>query len=635
MESGGEPNSSGGEQSLATATHLVVLMHGLHGSDQDFTNFQKLLVEHFAKESVYVHSATSNAATFFQTYDGIDTGGERLAQEIQDIASQMPQLSKFSVIGHSLGGLYSRYAIGILFARGFFVDVEPMNFITMATPHLGIRRPQRGSINFLFNSVTPKLFHRTGQQFTLTDSANELTQTLSMNSFVARSTEHFQAPVRSDMEGTLLICLEGACGDGELFEYYHCVLEDQLLQLFEIENQSGADFSIADQKSVVDIDLTRAEVTLELPHRPQRPKSGSGRVHSIYSSLLSLTRRSSTSSRRGSNASHTSDASRFSDPDIEASSHDPYEILIKYTPNSYDSVTDIGKRRVCVIRIPSEEIDKDWKWLVALSNNSFGLRCQAKSRRKDSSVRDENEAIEAPPLLTCMARGQFLQALLMFKARTLYANVFFDLQVPYSCGSIRAFNPYRMETTKRSTSPVYPHVTLYSIGSAPLVRDTLTAEIKLQLASKHGPVRFFSQDGHRKRLSFSAAGNSLPADFESDMSSHRYTATDETEHSRRASASASSSSASFSADGTRSDPFVDGDLIIDRVHEAFTSSSDTERDSLRGMLLTLQSVGWRRIDVLFDNVLAHERIIAKRANPNKLHESGIDVVYHVMDSFLL
>jgi hypothetical protein len=37
-------------------------------------------------------------------------------------------------------------------------DVQ--NFITMATPHLGIRRPQRGSINFLFNSVTPKLFHR-------------------------------------------------------------------------------------------------------------------------------------------------------------------------------------------------------------------------------------------------------------------------------------------------------------------------------------------------------------------------------------------------------------------------------------------------------------------------------------------
>lgn len=30
----------------------------------------------------------------------------------------------------------------------------------MATPHLGIRRPQRGSVNFLYNSLTKKLFHR-------------------------------------------------------------------------------------------------------------------------------------------------------------------------------------------------------------------------------------------------------------------------------------------------------------------------------------------------------------------------------------------------------------------------------------------------------------------------------------------
>lgn len=37
---------------------------------------------------------------------------------------------------------------------------ESQNFITMATPHLGIRRPQRGSVNFMYNSITKKLFHR-------------------------------------------------------------------------------------------------------------------------------------------------------------------------------------------------------------------------------------------------------------------------------------------------------------------------------------------------------------------------------------------------------------------------------------------------------------------------------------------
>lgn len=115
-----------GEREEIAATHLFVLEHGLHGSDQDFSNFEKLLVEHLAKESVHVHCATSNAATFFQTYDGVDHGGERLADEIQALAKRMPNLKKLSLLGHSLGGLYNRFCIGVLFARGFFVDVEPV-----------------------------------------------------------------------------------------------------------------------------------------------------------------------------------------------------------------------------------------------------------------------------------------------------------------------------------------------------------------------------------------------------------------------------------------------------------------------------------------------------------------------------
>lgn len=444
------------------------------------------------------------------------------------------------------------------------------------------------------------------------------------------------AAVRSDREGTLLICMDANSSDGELYEYYYCTLSDQTLRLYEIENHGVDQLSAAaGQKSLLEIGLRRAEVVLELPHRLTRPKSGKG-LNGLYSGLMSLTRRRSSTSRR-SDASHQSNASGLSDPDQEAS-HDPYEITIRWTSTA---LSEMGKQRKCVIRIPSEEIDRDWKWLVALSNNSFGLRCQSKPNSSPSGAKKKkngeiDEVVDAPPLLCCMARGQFVQALLMFKTRTLYSNVFFDLQVPYSCASIRAFNPYRMETTKRSTSPVYPHITLYSIGSAPLVRDTLTAEIRLQLSSRHGPVRFFSQDGHRKRMSLtgglSGNTNSLPVNFESEQQTaadgNRYTMTDASEFSRRSTASA----ASFGGDGSRSDPFVDGEVVMDRVHEAF--SSDNERDALRGMLVTLQSVGWRRIDVIFDNVLAHERIIAKRANPHKLSESGIDLVYHVMDSFV-
>jgi Putative serine esterase (DUF676) len=67
-----------------------------------------------------------------------------------------------SFVGHSFGGLVSRYAIGILFGQGFFDRIKPMNFTTFATPHLGVRRPP-GDSGFVmvfdnaFNFLAPIL----------------------------------------------------------------------------------------------------------------------------------------------------------------------------------------------------------------------------------------------------------------------------------------------------------------------------------------------------------------------------------------------------------------------------------------------------------------------------------------------
>lgn len=127
MEAPTSVSSSGAaDGTLAAATHLLVLQHGLHGSEHDFVNFVRLMREHLGPEGVHVHAATCNAATFFQTYDGIDQGGERLADEIEALAKRMPQLCKLSLLGHSLGGLYARYCVGVLLARGFFARVEPV-----------------------------------------------------------------------------------------------------------------------------------------------------------------------------------------------------------------------------------------------------------------------------------------------------------------------------------------------------------------------------------------------------------------------------------------------------------------------------------------------------------------------------
>lgn len=64
------------------------------------------------------------------TYDGIERCGERVCAEIEDelrtIESKGGKIKKLSVVGYSLGGLVSRYAVGLLFAKGILDTVECM-----------------------------------------------------------------------------------------------------------------------------------------------------------------------------------------------------------------------------------------------------------------------------------------------------------------------------------------------------------------------------------------------------------------------------------------------------------------------------------------------------------------------------
>lgn len=47
-----------------------------------------------------------------QTFEGIDTCGARVAEEVKGYIEQHPSLNRISVIGHSMGGLIARYLIG-------------------------------------------------------------------------------------------------------------------------------------------------------------------------------------------------------------------------------------------------------------------------------------------------------------------------------------------------------------------------------------------------------------------------------------------------------------------------------------------------------------------------------------------
>jgi len=78
--------------------------------------------------------------------------------QVLEIIKLKPKLRKISFVAHSIGGLVSRYAIGVLYqppcdgsimdssesnafknSRGTIGGLEAVNFITVATPHLGSR----------------------------------------------------------------------------------------------------------------------------------------------------------------------------------------------------------------------------------------------------------------------------------------------------------------------------------------------------------------------------------------------------------------------------------------------------------------------------------------------------------------
>ena len=116
--------------------------------------------------------ATRNSNNF--TYDGIDVGGERVAQETEDSIKELEasghKIKKLSMVGYSLGGLVARYTIGLLYSRGLFDNIEPVNFTTFATPHLGVRTPLTGYQSYVWNALGGRTLSTSGRQLFLIDS---------------------------------------------------------------------------------------------------------------------------------------------------------------------------------------------------------------------------------------------------------------------------------------------------------------------------------------------------------------------------------------------------------------------------------------------------------------------------------
>ncbi|KAL6636998.1 hypothetical protein ACP70R_024570 [Stipagrostis hirtigluma subsp. patula] len=162
-DEGASPSGAGGggEAPPPTPTHLVVTVNGIVGSAENWRFAAKQFIRKHP-EDVVVHCSGCNSAT--RTLNGVDVMGRRLADEVISIVERRPELRKISFVAHSLGGLIARYAIALLYesdtqtdsheecdkhavdysgnehtVQGKIAGLQPINFITFATPHLGTR----------------------------------------------------------------------------------------------------------------------------------------------------------------------------------------------------------------------------------------------------------------------------------------------------------------------------------------------------------------------------------------------------------------------------------------------------------------------------------------------------------------
>ncbi|DAZ94955.1 TPA: hypothetical protein N0F65_000334, partial [Lagenidium giganteum] len=127
--------------------NIVVLVHGNNGAPNDFDAVEAALRKHYGADELLIIKSAGNHTITFQ---GVEQGGTNLADEVtskifdHDLDPNVTTY-KFSMIAHSLGGLYCRYALAKLMKTLRIINMEFVSFVTLCSPHMGSRRPRAES----------------------------------------------------------------------------------------------------------------------------------------------------------------------------------------------------------------------------------------------------------------------------------------------------------------------------------------------------------------------------------------------------------------------------------------------------------------------------------------------------------
>ncbi|XP_024386133.1 putative lipase C4A8.10 [Physcomitrium patens] len=197
-----QPRNERAQQLDVESDHLLILVHGILASPSNWKYAEDELKSRLGNRFL-IHASAVNS--FLNTLDGIDNAGRRLASEIEQIVEKVPSLKRISFVAHSLGGLFARYAVAMLYtpkddftedmnildeleSRGEehpvfrrrrepkIAGLEAVNFIALASPHLGVRGNKQLPILLgvpvlekLAAPIAPFVMGRTGKQLFLTD----------------------------------------------------------------------------------------------------------------------------------------------------------------------------------------------------------------------------------------------------------------------------------------------------------------------------------------------------------------------------------------------------------------------------------------------------------------------------------
>lgn len=142
--------------------HLIVLVHGLDDVAHDMLPLAEAIRDEFPRPLFKVVIPTCNDG---KTGDGIVDGSMRLFRFLKlEILNMQP--AKISFIADSVGGLYCRMLVGLLHGEGYIPRIQPMNFITIGTQHLGSRR---NLTDWPISKYLRSLMSTTGRQLNMLD----------------------------------------------------------------------------------------------------------------------------------------------------------------------------------------------------------------------------------------------------------------------------------------------------------------------------------------------------------------------------------------------------------------------------------------------------------------------------------